>query len=78
MGGLPEHHHKDDRKFIKESVGKLPVHWRSQVLGVYSNKYADVLYSEPNEVMRENRARKAANQWLRDYVKRYQDRYLQK
>lgn len=78
MGNLPRYHHKADREFIKTSVSKLPVHWRKQVIDVYSDKYKETLCSEPNENMRENRARKFANAWLRGYVKKYQERYLQK
>lgn len=78
MKGLPKYHHKEDRKFIKEQVAKLPSHWRDQVLEVYSDKYREIFYNEPNEVMRTNLARKTANKWLLGYTKKYLDRYLQK
>lgn len=77
MKGLPDYHHKDDREFIRTNVNKLPAHWRGQVLGVYSDKYKDVYFNEPNPARRENAARKAANKWLLGYVKKYETRYLQ-
>lgn len=78
MNGLPKYHHKQDREFIKSSIKKLPSHWRGQVLDYYSDKYQTTYYNEPNEVHRENIARKAANMWLLGYVKKYQQRRLQK
>lgn len=77
MNCFPWNHHKDDKEFIKKQIAMLPTHWRKQVVEVYSEKYKETLYSEPNKNKRENLARKAANGWLRGYVEKYKRCYLQ-
>ncbi|BAV81112.1 hypothetical protein [Vibrio phage CKB-S2] len=78
MGNLPQYCHKHDREWIRQQLGKLPHHWREQVAKVYSDKYKEIYYSEHESPKSENRARNAANAWLRGYVTKYINRKFSK
>ncbi len=65
---LPTHHHKDDAKWIKDQLGKLPHHLTSKAIEAYSGVYLAAINAEPEEHKKENAARFAANSRLRVYV----------
>ena len=65
---LPTHHHKDDAKWIKDQLRKLPHHLTSKAMEAYSGVYLAAINAEPEEHKKENAARFAANSRLRVYV----------
>ena len=65
---LPTHHHKDDAKWIKDQLRKLPNHLTSNAMEAYSGVYLAAINAEPEEHKKENAARFAANSRLRIYV----------
>ena len=65
---LPTHHHKDDAKWIKDQLRKLPHHLTSKAMEAYSGVYLAAINDEPAEHKKENAARFAANSRLRVYV----------
>jgi len=65
---LPTHHHKDDAKWIKDQLRKLPHHLASKAMEAYSSVYLSAINAEPEEHKKENAARFSANSRLRIYV----------
>ena len=65
---LPTHHHKDDAKWIKDQLRKLPHHLTSKAMEAYSGVYLSAINAEPEEHKKENAARFSANSRLRVYV----------
>ena len=65
---LPTHHHKDDAKWIKDQLRKLPHHPTSKAMEAYSSVYLSAINAEPEGHKKENAARFSANSRLRIYV----------
>ena len=65
---LPTHHHKDDAKWIKDQLRKLPYHLTSKAMEAYSGVYLAAINAEQEDHKKENAARFAANSRLRVYV----------
>lgn len=68
---LPDHHCRDDEKWLIEQMSKLPKRVRAKISALYSDVYVTAYNNEPINHKKENRARREANTRLREYVKRY-------
>lgn len=61
-------HSKDDARWIKEQLDRLPYRFRKQAEEGYSAAFAEHYDAEPSGHKKENVARRAANTRLRKYV----------
>lgn len=66
---LPEHHHIDDRSWIRDQLAELEPRRRMKALQGYSDVYRQEFDKEPAGHKKENKARFAANSHLRAYIK---------
>ena len=66
---LPEHHHIDDRGWIRDQLAELEPRRRMKALQGYSDVYRQEFDKEPAGHKKENKARFAANSRLRAYIK---------
>lgn len=60
--------HKDDRKFFKEQLAKLPPAYIQKAKEGYQAVYEAAYETEPIEHKKSNAARRAANIRLREFV----------
>lgn len=70
---LPEHHHIDDRHWIRDQLAELDPKRRVKALQGYSEVYQLEYDKEPAGHKKENRARFAANMRLRTYIQAVKD-----
>lgn len=75
---LPEHHHIDDRRWIRDQLAKLEPKRRVKALKGYSEVYQFEYDKEPVSYKKENKARFAANTRLRSYIQAVKDSNKQK
>lgn len=66
--GADMRHSKDDARWIKEQLDRLPYRYRKQAEEGYSDAYQAAHDAEPVDHKKENAARRAANARLRKYV----------
>ena len=60
---------KDDLKYIRRILEQLPKDHRAAILKQYADRWLEAMANEPNESLKNNKGRKAANEWLREYGK---------
>lgn len=63
-------HSKEDAKWIKEQLERLPFRYRRQAQEGYSAAYERAYDEEPADHRKENRARFAANTRLRKFIEK--------
>lgn len=61
-------HSRDDAKWIKQQLERIPQRYRQQAIDGYSEVYQSAYDAEPVGHRKENAARFAANTRLREYV----------
>lgn len=66
----PDNYHPDDRAWIRAQLDSLPAASRERARVAYSVVFSEAHDSEPAAHKKENKARRAANIRLREFVSR--------
>ena len=63
--------HSDDKQWIKQQITSISViEYRKMAWTGYAKKFNDAFNAEPVEHKKENKARRVANNALREFVKK--------
>lgn len=65
---LPKLAHKDDQKWVREQMAKVPFVRRAKAARGYDEVWQTAYYAEPKPHCKENAGRFAANCRLREYI----------
>lgn len=68
---MPDNYFPDDGKWIQEMLLQLSPGARNRALVAYSAVYQEWWEAEPIPYRKDNAARREANKWLREYVRKF-------